>query len=312
MNASRCLFSLFFLLLVVGCTSVPFDYPTQSSQAIPSSTDTHYGHALENWQRDKSPDVTGSFMLINGMDALGSRLVMMDRAEASIDAQYFVLKPDKAGELFLGKLLRAAERGVRVRLLLDDIFTPRNDRMLAILNSHPNVEVRLFNPVSRASPRAWSFLWDFSRVNRRMHNKAFVVDGSLAIMSGRNIAEEYFDLKPQQEFDDFEMLLFGEVVPQISASFDRFWNSTLAVPMEAFRVSDKPQRLQRWLDYMDEVVRGERPSPYAAAINSPFLQQILDGEVTPYVNTADLHYDSPRKLEAPRDEDEHQPSRGGG
>jgi putative cardiolipin synthase len=233
------------LLLLTGCTGIRLDYPKQTSNAIPASEDTYYGRALATWQATHGRDVTGSVMLVPGMDALGSRLVMMERAEASIDAQYFLLKPDEAGDLFLGKLLRAAERGVRVRLLLDDIFTPRNDRMLAIFNSHPNIEVRLFNPVSRSSPTALSFLWDFSRVNRRMHNKAFIVDGSIAIMGGRNIAKEYFQLKPEQSFDDFDMLVFGEVVPEISASFDRFWNSSKSVPMEAIRLSDEPQRLQR-------------------------------------------------------------------
>lgn len=305
MNLQRPSLSLISLLLVSACTSVPFDYPKEPSAALPTSTDTYYGRILADWQEENGSDMTGSAMLIRGLDALGSRLVMMDRAESSIDAQYFLMKPDKAGDLFLGKLLRAANRGVRVRLLLDDIFTPRNDRMLAIFNSHPNIEVRLFNPVSRTSPKSWSFLWDFSRVNRRMHNKAFIVDGSVAVMGGRNIAEEYFELEPQQEFDDFEMLLFGEVVPEIAASFDRFWNSGFSVPMEAIRVSDKPRRIERWLDYMDEVISGERPSPYAAAINSPFLQQILDGEVVPYVSTADLHYDSPRKLRVSRNEEEH-------
>lgn len=296
---------LMLCLLLTACTSVPFDYPKQPSRSVPGSTDTYYGQRLAEWTAANGADMTGSVMLIQGMDALGARLTMMERAQATIDAQYFLLKPDRAGDLFLGKLLRAADRGVRVRLLLDDIFTPRRDRIFAILSSHPNVEVRLFNPASRASPAAWSMLWDFSRVNRRMHNKAFIVDGSIAIMGGRNIAEEYFELKPQQAFDDFEMLVFGDVVPDIAASFDRFWNSSQTVPIEAFHESDKPQRLQRWRDHMAAVISGDIDSPYAAAVNSPFLQQVIDGEVAAYVSTARLYYDSPRKLRKSRSESEH-------
>ena len=292
-------------LLAAACTSVPFDYPKEATQAVRTSQETYFGNRLAKWQSSAGADQSGSVMLLRGMDGLGSRLVMMERAEATIDAQYFLLKPDAAGRLFLGKLLRAADRGVRVRLLLDDIFTPRNDRALASFDSHPNIEVRLFNPASRMSPAAWSLLWDFSRVNRRMHNKAFIVDGSYAIMGGRNIADEYFELKPQQEFDDFEMLVFGAVVPDIADGFDRFWNSSLAVPMKAFRTADDPAQLERWRVEMDEVVSGSRPSPYAAAVGSPFLQQILDGEVSPYVSSAQLVYDSPRKLTSPRSEDEH-------
>jgi putative cardiolipin synthase len=288
------------LLLLASCTSVPFDYPRKSSLATPASSETVYGRQVAVWREQHGAENSGFVPLELGMDALGTRLILAENAQATIDAQYFLIKPDKAGELFLGKLLRAAERGVRVRLLIDDIFTPRHDTILAVFNSHPNIQVRLFNPVSRASPTAWSFIWNFSRVNRRMHNKAFIVDGSIAIMGGRNIAEEYFDLKPQQRFDDFETLTFGEVVPEIADSFDTFWNSSLAVPMEAIHQSDSPQRRQRWLALMDDMVSGKHPSPYTAAMKSPFLQRILTGDIRPYIATADLKYDDPEKLLASR------------
>jgi putative cardiolipin synthase len=282
-------------LLLGACTSVPFDYPRTPSEAIPSSTDSHYGTLYQEW-KDEHGELSGFLPLIAGIDALGARLVMMERAESSIDAQYFLIKPDQAGELFLGKLLRAADRGVRVRLLIDDIFTPRMDSDLALMNSHPNIEVRLFNPLSRYSPRAWNLLFDFKRVNRRMHNKAFIVDGSLAITGGRNIAEEYFELKDQTDFDDYEVLMFGEIVPELSHSFDVFWNSELAVPMEAYGVPTKKEGLEKWQQHMQEVVSGERPSAYASAINSPLLTQIQEGELQPYVSSADFVYDVPDKL----------------
>ena len=290
----------FVLALFLGaCTSVPFDYPRTQSEAIPASTDSYYGTRFEEWEEEHG-ELSGFVPLIPGIDALGARLVMMERAESSIDAQYFLIKPDQAGELFLGKLLRAADRGVRVRLLIDDIFTPRMDSNLALMNSHPHIEVRLFNPLSRYSPRAWNMLFDFKRVNRRMHNKAFIVDGSLAITGGRNIAEEYFELKDQQDFDDYEVLMFGEIVPELSHSFDIFWNSELAVPMEAFGNPTKKRNLAKWQRHMDEIVSGEHPSAYAAAINSPVLGQIQDGELEPYVAPADFVYDVPDKLLAAR------------
>lgn len=284
------------LILLQACTSVPLDYPREPSTAIPASLETDYGRKAADWSERKGQDKSGFVPLAAGIDALGARLTLIENAEQTIDAQYFLIKPDDAGELFLGKLLRAAERGVRVRLLIDDIFTPRNDTILAVFDSHPNIEVRLFNPVSRASPAAWSLLWNFSRVNRRMHNKAFIVDGSIAVMGGRNIAAEYFDLKPNRKFNDFEMLTFGEVVPEIATSFDEFWNSPLALPMEAFMVSEKPERRQRWLNLLDDVVSAQRQSPYAAAMDSPFVQQVLTGDIHDYVATADLVYDSPQKL----------------
>lgn len=302
-SSLRVLPALLLALLLSACTSVPFEYPREASTAIPVSEETRYGTTFANWAQ-KQPDLSGFVPLIPGMDALSARLVMMENAEASIDAQYFLIKPDQAGELFLGKLLRAAERGVRVRLLVDDIFTTGMDRILALFNAHPNIEVRLFNPASRNSPKAWSYIWNFSRVNRRMHNKAFIVDGSLAIMGGRNIAEEYFELEPQQDFDDLEMLIVGEVVPEIAASFDNFWNSEMSVPMEAFNIKAKDEKLEKWLALMDDIVSGERQSAYANAIDSPFLNRIISGEKKVVPADADLYYDEPEKLLVSRNDDE--------
>ena len=124
-------------------------------------------------------------------------------------AQYFILKGDRAGALFVTKMLRAADRGVRVRLLVDDVFSSGIDRGLTLLDSHPNVEVRLFNPLSRQSFKYWSYLWTFDRANRRMHNKSFTVDGAMSIVGGRNIGEEYFELDQDVKFDDFDLLAFG-------------------------------------------------------------------------------------------------------
>jgi putative cardiolipin synthase len=291
-------------LLLGACTSVPFDYPRVESHAPPPSPDTLVGEALEEW-REEHGDLSGFITLFGGIEALGARLRMMEVAEKSIDAKYFLIKPDEAGSLFLGKLLRAAERGVQVRLLIDDIFTPRMDSVLAILNKHPNVQVRLFNPLSRNSPQFWNLLWDFKRTNRRMHNKAFIVDGGLAIVGGRNIAGEYFELKDQHDFGDFELLILGDIVPEISDSFDIFWNSDLAVPMEAFGVPAKEYKVDRWLGIMDDIVSGERQSAYSEAINSQLLKDIREDRVLPLEAHASLFYDPPDKLLTSRRSDEH-------
>ena len=297
--------ALLLALFLSACTSVPFDYPRTDSRAIPAEKTTLYGAAQARWIAEHGTDDSGFVPLIPGLDALGARLVMMEEAEVSIDAKYFLIKPDQAGELFLGKLLRAADRGVRVRLLVDDIFTSGMDRILTLFDSHPNIEVRLFNPVSRASPKFWSYLWDFQRVNRRMHNKAFVVDGSLAIVGGRNIAEEYFELEPQQDFDDLEVLLIGGATPYISSSFDMFWNSDLSVPIAAFGIDISRYRLEKWLQLMDDIISGERSSAYASAINSPVLTRIREGEKPPVPGRSRYYWDRPEKLEASRDDQEH-------
>ncbi len=290
-------------LSLAACTSVPFDYPKTASEAIPPLETTALGQELIEW-RQVHGEKSGFVPLEYGIDALGARLALMEAARSSIDAQYFLLKPDQAGELFLGKLLRAADRGVRVRLLLDDIFTPRMDSALAQLSTHPNVEVRLFNPLSRQSPQIWNFILDFRRVNRRMHNKTFIVDGSIAIMGGRNIAEEYFELKPQQDFDDLEVMMIGDLVPEVSRSFDTYWNSQLSVPMEAFGAATREERLGVWRERMAAVVSGERPSAYAAAVGRPLLAQIDSGEIVPKPAPAELFYDTPDKLKVSRHDTE--------
>jgi putative cardiolipin synthase len=189
---------------------------------------------------------------------------------------------------------------VQVRLLLDDIFTPRDDRVLATLSTHPNIQIRLFNPLSRKSPALWSLLRDFSLTNRRMHNKSFIVDGAAAIFGGRNIAAEYFGLKPDGNFNDFEVLAIGPVIDDLAASFDSFWKSHLSLPVEQLVRKPDSKRLDHWRQVMRDVVDGTRPSSYRKAVNSEFLQELFRGERTPYAAVARVISDSPEKFrEAP-------------
>ena len=151
----------------------------------------------------------------------------MTGQNATIDAQYFLMKPDSAGRLFARKLLEAADRGVRVRLLLDDIFTTVKDDAFVVLNQHPNIELRLFNPIGRDGVYHLNYLGHFKLANRRMHNKSFTVDNQVSIVGGRNIADEYFELLTDAEFVDFDMLAMGRLPLRVSVTFDRFWNHKL-------------------------------------------------------------------------------------
>jgi len=287
---------LLALSLLCGCVSAPLQYPKESSQFIPASAGTVLGAEALQWQREHGKE-SGFIGLRNGIEALGARLRMMEAAESSIDAQYFLIKPDRAGSLFAAKMLEAADRGVRVRFLLDDIFTPGLDRELTVLNSHPNIQVRLFNPIGNRSLKYANYLLDFKRANRRMHNKSFTVDGALSIVGGRNIAEEYFELNQDVLFDDFEVLTMGSVVSGIGTSFDLFWNSELAVPMEAFGVKSKPEELQQWRDAIAaEAARGAS-GDYERAVNSPLIQEIINDEAEPAVARATVITDRPEKLQ---------------
>ena len=142
------------------------------------------------------------------------------------------MKDDAAGLVVTNALIRAADRGVRIRFLLDDVFTSASDRTLLLLSQHHNIEVRLFNPISRRGLYSLNFVGSFSKANRRMHNKSFTVDNSISIIGGRNIADEYFQLRDDAVFADFDVLAFGEIAKAISSSFDIYWNHELAIPIE--------------------------------------------------------------------------------
>ncbi len=285
------------ILLTLGCTSAPFDYPKSESRAFEPSDTTRLGRSIAGWS-ERHPGESGFFPLVEGLAALGARLRLIERADQGIDAQYFLIKGDLAGSLFTGKLLRAADRGVRVRFLVDDIFTTGLDPELSLLNSHPNIEVRLFNPLSRRF-RLFSFLKDFRRANRRMHNKSFTVDNVFTIVGGRNIADEYFQIRPDVEFADFDLLGFGPVAAMVSETFDLFWNSKRAVPMEAFGRKVNEKDLDEIRRYMTEKVEQAEDGVYVRAVNSRFIDDLVRNRIAPYASSVTVVTDHPEKLENP-------------
>jgi putative cardiolipin synthase len=235
--------------------------------------------------------------LSDGIDALAVRLLMAEEAERSIDAQYYLLKDDIVGNAFIDALLRAADRGVRVRLLLDDIFTGGYDAGMAGLDSHPNFEIRIFNPFANRSARLLDGITSFSRVNRRMHNKSFTVDNQMTLIGGRNIADEYFGAREDAKFGDLDVLAIGPVVNGVSAMFDSYWNHERAAPVAAFaKMPDDPAaELARLRASLEEKRRQITDSIYAAAVKNQVLRYVeTDIDVftwAPYV----LAVDSPDK-----------------
>ena len=161
------------------------------------------------------PGKSGVFALADGRDAFAARVLLADASECSLDVQYYIWNGDKTGTLLFEALRRAADRGVRVRLLLDDNNTAGLDTVLAALNSHPKIEVRLFNPFMHRRWRVLSFLTDFRRLNRRMHNKSFIADRQACIIGGRNVGDEYFDAGQGLSFVDLDVLAIGTVVEDV-------------------------------------------------------------------------------------------------
>ncbi len=220
----------------------------------------------------------------------------MELAEKSIDAQYFLMKGDNAGQVFAGGLLRAADRGVRVRFLLDDIFTTVEDEELELLDAHPNIEVRLYNPIARRGVGIINYLGDFRRANRRMHNKSFTVDNQITIVGGRNIADEYFELRPKGEFLDLDVMGVGPVAAEVSLIFDRFWNNSRSVPMAAFRSRFSADDLVRARAELNEVNRANGQAIYRDAVDAKLIKDLFEDDLALYSSAAEVITDEPDKL----------------
>jgi putative cardiolipin synthase len=282
------------LLFIAGCASAPLDYPKETTLALTDTSQTREGINALEWVG--SDDVNGFYPLSKGFDAFGARLALMAAAEASIDAQYFLMKPDNAGLVFGGKLLEAAGRGVRVRLLLDDIFTTVDDVDLAMLDNHPNIEVRIFNPISRKGVYAFNYVGHFSLANRRMHNKAFIVDNQIAVVGGRNIAAEYYQLETTGEFLDFDMVAAGPIVREVSTEFDTYWNHELAVPMAALYQEKDQAKMEESRATLLQEMSEAGDTIYADAINTELMKQFFAHTLPPYIAEATLLTDKPEKL----------------
>ena len=219
-----------------GCAVLPSQVERPVSYARSDVADTGLAKiAAASTAAAAGPEVSGFRLLADGAEAFDTRVALIRRAEKTLDVQYYVIANDATGREFLRELQAAAARGVRVRILVDDLYATGQDELFAGLAAHDNVEVRLFNPLP---VRAGSFtqrivfsLHQFSRINHRMHNKLFIADGSFAVTGGRNIADEYFDRSGDANFIDMDLLSIGPVVAKLAAVFDGFWNSDVVYPI---------------------------------------------------------------------------------
>lgn len=230
------------MLLLSACGTLPPAGPKPVSTAQPARAD---GELAAIAKASTPPGGLSGFRLLPlGPYALDARLQLMRRAQHSLDLQYYVIEDDATGRLLLRSLRDAAARGVRVRLLIDDLYTAHTDAMLRALAELPNLEVRLFNPFCclRGSTlgRFAASLGELYRVNHRMHNKLLIADGLFAVAGGRNIGNEYFMLDMSSNFVDMDSLVAGAVVAQLQHIFDQYWNSNVVYPVQALVAAAVP------------------------------------------------------------------------
>lgn len=290
--------------LLWGCALLPpgSDFPKAASTALPYSSETRLSRQVESSARGHGG--TSGFRLLSvGVDGFLARAQMIDAAERTLDLQYFIFRQDETGELLADALLRAADRGVRVRLLIDDGDTLEGDEQIAALQFHPQIEIRIFNPfVYRGHTelfRTVEFAFNAARLDYRMHNKLLVVDNAIALVGGRNIGDQYFQVDPDSQFGDDDVFTAGPIVKQLSNAFDEFWNSASAIPVEglangkqtaagldAFRKTLDEHRRQLKRDGTDYASRVATGKP---------LGEMLDGKLPLVWASAQLVYDSPEK-----------------
>ncbi|WP_185546155.1 phospholipase D family protein [Variovorax sp. KBW07] len=216
------------MLVLAGCATLPDEGPRTASTSLPvQGPATPLDRIATASMAGAGPGASG-FRLMLGLASMDTRLALLRQARRSLDLQYYHLHDDATGRLVLRELRNAALRGVRVRLLVDDLYTQDIGPLLEGLGAYPNVEVRIFNPFPTRGGTAMRFglaLFDFDRVNRRMHNKLFVADGVLAVAGGRNLGDIYFMRDADANFFDYDVLVAGAVLPQMASLFDEYWNA---------------------------------------------------------------------------------------
>jgi putative cardiolipin synthase len=224
--------------LLCACAGLPpgAERPKLASKALPPQPDLHLAQPFAAGARDH-PGRSAFRILSVGIDGFLLRAQLINSAERSLDLQYYIFRADKTGDLLAELLLKAADRGVRVRLLVDDGDTEEGEERLALLAAHPGIEVRIFNPFAYRGHlsvvRGTEFAFNAARLDFRMHNKLLVADNSMALVGGRNLGDQYFQIDPESQFGDDDVMAGGPVVRQLSDTFDDYWNSDLAIPSGA-------------------------------------------------------------------------------
>jgi cardiolipin synthase C len=226
---------------LAGCTSLPDKVARQPSKSLGAAAETPLGRIAKASTAD--PEQSGFRLMPTGQFALQARIELARRAQRTLDVQYYQIHDDRTGRYLLRTLRDASERGVRVRLIIDDLYTSGQDPLLIGLDAYPNVEVRLFNPFPAGRQnfltRFTVNAHEFDRVHRRMHNKLFIADGVMAVAGGRNIADEYFMASAGANFVDLDTFVIGGILPRLGALFDEYWNSDRVLPVRAIVKSDR-------------------------------------------------------------------------
>lgn len=290
------------LILAAGCATVSSYGPRGPSYALADPAETALGRALAS-EIAKRPGQSGFLVYDRGRDSLLSRLALAASAERTLDLQYYIVDRGVTTDLLLHSLIKAAERGVRVRILMDDVHGPNRTFAFEATAAHPGIEVRLFNPFLIGGTQSVGRLMEFAangeRLNRRMHNKLWIADNTAGLIGGRNLADEYFDANPSANFADLDLLTVGPVVRELSQGFDEYWNSVSAVPFKALAgAASSPEESAQALAVLRARLIAAEDTEYGKAVATEDLQrQPIDSSLPLIWGAAYAAHDDPDKPE---------------
>ncbi|WP_096085813.1 phospholipase D-like domain-containing protein [Agaribacterium haliotis] len=294
-------------VLIGGCASINHSsFRTQSYSVKPDTTkQSYFGQIHSDVMQDKAASLSAFRLLDDGVEALAARLLLIEKAEHSIDAQYYLIKDDLAGQAFAHALIKAADRGVKVRILLDDFLSAGLDDAIIAMNAHPNIELRIYNPFAYRNFRLMD-LHNFSQLNRRMHNKALISDNQVTIIGGRNIASEYFGARKDLNFGDLDVLAFGPIVQQTSQMFDDYWNAWAAHTTSSFtNTAYANDKLKKIRANLDKILSHAEGSIYADAVQQDFNLLLAEGNEQIYWADYQFLSDSPDKTSTDKQRNQH-------
>ncbi len=292
---------LALLPLLTHCASAPRMEGVVATHAIPPGRSTTLDQVMLKDLGDE-PGVSAIRLIEQNAMAFAYRAATADAAERTLDVQYYIWHDDFTGKLLAAELMRAAERGVRVRVLVDDIDARAKHDTFVVVDLHPNIEVRIFNPFYSRSGmlgKVMEYVLRGSRLNHRMHNKAWVADNRVAIVGGRNIGDEYFGASPHSNFSDLDLVMAGPVVHEVSESFDQYWNSSDAVPVSRFEgKAPRPSDLERMLEAAREYREEAGETPYVTALRDVQKRAEMLAQAAPplRVTSIKLLVDEPSKV----------------
>ena len=295
-------------ITVTGCSTLP----KHTIESIPETTlqvdttQTTLAQIIQPLQ-EQHPELTGYLVLFEPLEALSARLRLIDKAEKRLDLQYYIWDNDKVGALALHALIRAADRGVKIRLLIDDNNAKSTEGIFLALAQHPNIEVKLFNPYRFRKYRALDMILDLKRINRRMHNKSFIADHQVALIGGRNMTNQYYNVSDNYQFSDVDVMLVGTAVKDISHSFDEYWSHEYAykvqevVNQSAHHLSY--ESLKRQLDEHYERVTVQNYLDLTS--NSQAIDSLMSRDIQLDWVKAEVVKDSPDKIKSKAKKKEH-------